>query len=521
MTPNRRIFLNVIATYGRSLYALIIGLLCGRWAYVSLGTIDYGLLGLVGGLIAFVTFFNQLLATAVARFYAVNVGAAQRNGAEGVEQCKKWFNTALSIHWSVPSLLLLIGYPTGAWAVRNFFEIPADRIADCVWVWRFSCLSCYVAMMNVPFAAMYNAKQEIAELTIYSFATTTLNAIFLYWMVMHRGVWLVKYSLWTCLLAVVPNLLIGIRAVVKYKECRFDVRYLWSLERYKELAVFAFARFWWAFSPFVSSQGQAILINKFLGPTYNASKSVGLTVSSHANNLSSALSSAFSPAIMNMAGAGNDKEVRRLAFVVCRLGAAMVLVFAVPLMLEIDTVLTAWLTSPPPFATELCLVILLRSVFDRMTEGYGMAIMGFGRGVMRYSWVIGWTGIATVAIAWILFLCGLGMWSICIALLSTKAAGVLIRLKMGETLAELPSKRWLGDVLCPLLLVSLVASVVSFPIRFLLSASLYRVGLTTIMCEVAMLPMLWFFVFGVSEREYIFSRINKYLPGLGRKVGRK
>ena len=35
MTANRRIFLNIIATYGRSLYALIIGLLCG-WLTVDI-----------------------------------------------------------------------------------------------------------------------------------------------------------------------------------------------------------------------------------------------------------------------------------------------------------------------------------------------------------------------------------------------------------------------------------------------------------------------------------------------------
>lgn len=37
MTANRRIFLNIIATYGRSLYALVIGLFCGRWTLMALG----------------------------------------------------------------------------------------------------------------------------------------------------------------------------------------------------------------------------------------------------------------------------------------------------------------------------------------------------------------------------------------------------------------------------------------------------------------------------------------------------
>ena len=54
MTPNRRIFLNIIATYGRSLYALVIGLFCGRWTLMALGEVDYGLMGVVGGLTVFV-----------------------------------------------------------------------------------------------------------------------------------------------------------------------------------------------------------------------------------------------------------------------------------------------------------------------------------------------------------------------------------------------------------------------------------------------------------------------------------
>lgn len=80
MTQNRRIMLNIVATYGRSLYALVIGLFCGRWALMALGQVDYGLMGLIGGLTGAVSFLNTLLASAVGRFYAVNVGAAKKAG---------------------------------------------------------------------------------------------------------------------------------------------------------------------------------------------------------------------------------------------------------------------------------------------------------------------------------------------------------------------------------------------------------------------------------------------------------
>ena len=50
MTANRRIFLNIVATYGRSLYALVCGLYISRWVLAALGKTDFGLYGVVGGM---------------------------------------------------------------------------------------------------------------------------------------------------------------------------------------------------------------------------------------------------------------------------------------------------------------------------------------------------------------------------------------------------------------------------------------------------------------------------------------
>ena len=50
MSPNRRIFLNIIATYGRSLYALVCGVFVGRWVLVAVGKSEGGFDGVVGGM---------------------------------------------------------------------------------------------------------------------------------------------------------------------------------------------------------------------------------------------------------------------------------------------------------------------------------------------------------------------------------------------------------------------------------------------------------------------------------------
>lgn len=519
MTEGRRIFLNIVATYGRSLYALIIGLFCGRWALIALGQVDYGLIGLVGGLTAFVSFVNGLLSMSVARFYAVSVGAARKNedGQEGLDACWKWFNTALLIHTLVPVFFMIVGYPVGEWAVRHFLTIPPDRIDSCVWVWRFTSLTCFVGMITVPFNAMYTAKQEIAELTIYGFATSTLNVLMLAYMITHPGIWIVKYALWGMFLSVTPQIIIVMRAVAKYRECRFVCKYLYDRSRIHEIAKFAFARFWTALSSIVSAQGNSILVNKYLGPSFNASMTIGNTVASNADTLSSALSGAFWPAIANKAGEGDEDGVKDMSFKTCKFGAALILLFAIPLALEIDEVLRLWLKTPPDFVAIICLAILIDLIFDRMSEGYWMAIMGLGRGVGTYSAWISITGFSRFLMAWAFFAAGYGIFGLCLSIILSRVVALATRLVLGWKLVEMSARRWVVSVFMPMMSVGIIAIVFgALPRLVLKEASLGRVCLTTIMCEVVFVPACWMFLLTAGERQFLAQKIktryNRYFP---------
>ena len=512
MTENRRIFLNVVATYGRSVYALAIGIFTARWALNALGQTDYGLVGVVGGLAGFVSFVNGLLSFSVSRFYAVSVGS-QRNLADksaGVEDCRKWFNTALLIHTVMPVTLVIIGYPIGEWAVRSFLTIPLNRIDACLWVWRFTCISCFIGMVSVPFNAMYGAKQDIAELSIYGFATSTLNAIFLYYMITHPGVWLARYAMWTCLISSVPVIIQMIRSFCKYSECRFVKRYLFDWWRIKQIFIFGAARFWTMLSNIVSGQGNAILVNKYLGPEFNASMTLGNTVVSHTLTLSSALTGAFAPAIMNAAGEKAVEKVHRLSYQLCRIGSLLVLVFAIPLALEVNEVLVLWLKMPPPYVSELVLAILVDVVLERMSEGLYMPIIAFGDGMVRYSWWAGWCGMARFAIAWILLVSGLGIYGVCIALVVARIVVVLMRLHMGKVLAGMPIRKWLVTVLYPIGLLTCCTLFAGLVSR-LIEASFCRIVLTTMICELMLLPGAWLLVLSREEKSFVVAKVRLLL----------
>lgn len=519
MTANKRIFLNIVATYGRSLYMLAIGLCCGRWTLQALGEVSYGLFGLIGGMTGFVAFINGLLASAVGRFYAVAVGSCKIPGNEenGLEDCRQWFNTAVLLHVIVSTVLLIVGYPIGVWAIKRFLEIPVDRVVDCVWVWRYTCIGCFVSMITVPFNAMYIARQKIAELTIYSFITSTLNAAVLYYMIMHPGNWLVAFACITMILSIAPNVIISFVAWQCFSECKFIRVYLWSKNRAWQIVRFAFARFWTALSQIINAQGNAILVNKYMGPCFNATISVGNSVASQATTLSSSISGAFWPVIANKAGEKDFDGMREFAFRTCKISTIMILIFVIPLVLEAENVIELWLVNPPNASWIVCVAVLISLVLERMTEGYWMAIIAEGSGISIYSLVVSISGFSGFFATWVLLSLGYGIYGVCCGLVFSWIVTVLVRLILGWKLVNLSACVWCRQIFFPLLLISVISFMVGAIPRLLFPETFFRVCLTTLACELVMVPLVWFIVMNEFERKFLKERVMKMVKKRGNK----
>lgn len=516
MTPNRRIFLNIIATYARSLYALVLGLFTARWALAALGQVDYGLMGVVGGLVLFISFLNNISSISVGRFFAYSVGAAFKQGAlnEGFDECRKWFTVAVSIHTILPLILMILGYPLGIWAIKNYLNIPVDRIDDCVWVFRFVCLTCFISMVSVPFNAMYTAKQYIAELTIYSYITTTLNALFLYYMITHPAVWLVKYALWTCVIGLIPSLIIGIRAAFLFKECRILSRYLWSFPELKQLMSFAGWSFFGSLGNLLKGAGMSVLVNKMLGPSSNAAVTIANSLSSHTMTLSSSMVGAFNPAITNAIGAGDRARMISLVHKTCKFGAALVLPFAIPLALEIDHILLIWLKNPPSGVDVLCIWMMAVLVLENMTTGLWIAIGANGE-IKWYQVIVGICFIATLPIAWIMMKCGLGIYSVGYSLFFTLAMVAVVRVVSAKLLLNLEPINWIRFILLPILVTIVISTAAGFLPSLFMAPSCARILITILMVQIFLCPLIMYYVLNHSERKFVESRVKNIVKKIG------
>jgi len=517
MTASRRIVLNVLATYGRSLLSLACGLFTGRWVLMSLGEVDYGLYGLVGGLTTVIMFFNGLFASALSRFYAVSVGASHKAGseAEGLRLCREWFNTALFIHTAIPLAAVLAGYPAGVWAIRNFLNIPPARVETCVAIFRLVCLSCFVSMANVPFRALFTARQEIAEQTVYSIVQTVANFAFVAYMVTHPGDWLLPYAAGVVVICSMPQVLMCIRACRVFPECRFDRRLLFLPARIKELTRFVCAQAWAALTGLVQGQGQTILVNKFLGPRFNASMAVGSTVTAQVMTLSSSLGGALSPAVMNAAGEGDWDRMRRYADRASKFGAVFFLLFVIPAALEVDELFALWLRTPPPLAGVICLFLMYGEFAEKVSEGYSMAIFAKGD-IGAYQFWIGNACLLSVLTAGLFLWMGLGLWGVGLAVVILKTMVIVIRLHYGCRKVAMSAWRWLRGVFLPVVAAGAVSAAFGLVPRLTMDAGLVRLLATSAASVLSFVPLTWLLVLDGDERGFLRSRIQSRLPHVRR-----
>jgi len=474
---------------------------------MALGETDYGLNGLVGGLVVFIAFFNGILSSANARFYAYSIGSAKmaKDKDAALEDCRKWFNTALSVHSVVPFLLIVIGYPIGVHAIRYWLTIPPERICDCVWVFRFSCVSCFVCMVNVPFAAMYTAKQYIAELTIYGFITSTLNVCFVYYMVSHPDVWLVGFAAWTCLLSIAPQVFICIRACWIFPECKMKISYMWNLDKLKKLGSYSGWVLGGALCTLLRTNGISILINKFFGASMNAAQAIGNCLQGHCTTLASAMQGAFTPVITQACGAGDFNRMNVYVIRTCKFNMVLSMIFAIPLALELDEVVHLWLKVPPAHVVGLCYCAMVLYFVDSCTTGQMVVVNATGR-IALYHIVMSAINVFTLPLAIVCAVIWKNVYFIMGSVVFMQILNSIGRVVFARLLAGTSVLLWCKEVVIPSAVLVVVCGAVGYSVRLVLDASFMRVCVTTIMFELTFFPLVWFFALNDEERTYVYNR---------------
>jgi O-antigen/teichoic acid export membrane protein len=501
---NQRIALNTAGTYTRSVIAVGLALFSSRWVLNALGQTDFGLFSVVGSVIIFITFLNSLLSGSTARHYAFSIGQGD------VVDLQKWFNAALSIHLCLAFLLILIGWPLGGYVVAHVLTIPVARVNSCLWVFRVSLVAAFVSMLSVPFIAMFTAKQHITELALWGILQSLLTFTLAWVLHFPSGDKLKFFAGGSVIILVFIQLAQIFRALNVFTECGIDC-HQW-FDRHKSKGIFSFA-IWNLFGGsgvLLRDQGSAILLNLYFGPAVNAAYGIATQVSGQTNQLSAALIGAFSPEIVSCEGRGDRARVLSLSQRASKFGTLLVLLFAVPLIAEMDYVLKLWLRVPPPYAALLCQLILCTFLIDRLSTGYMLAVQAHGK-IGAYQATLGTSLMMTLPLAWMLLKLGCAPTSIGFAFIATMTVTSLGRALWGRHLLGVPVSLWLARVVWPCILVATLSMVAALIPKWVLDPSFPRLVLVTSASGAMTLLAAWFFALDGKEREFAWHNASRLL----------
>lgn len=507
MTQNRRIILNTLATYTQSLVRILAGFFSVRWVLNALGQSDFGLYCVVGSLITFIVFFNGILSGSNARYYAYSIGEGQnKSREEALDDLKRWFNTALSVHTVVPMALLLVGYPIAEYAIRHWINIDPNRIEACVWVFRIACVTAFVGMSSVPYLSMYTAKQYIAVRAGFGMAGTVLNLIFAFMLSYLSGDKLIWYAFLMMIINAGLPLVQVVLAIKAFPECRLQISYWRDWGRLRSLLSYAgWVAFGGAGGYLIGSQGSVFVTNSFFGTVINASYGIGAELSAHTQSLSSSLLGALSPVVTTSEGSGNRERAIRLARRTGKFGVFLVLLFAIPMILEMRTLLLLWLGRIPDYVVPICILTLTAAIIEKFTIGYQMAISATGK-IALWQLTGGVLNVLIFPTAWLFAALGMGPLSASVACVCCPCCTFFTHLWFARRLLGVSMTEFIIHVFLPVVLTAAITFLFGGIPILLLPSVWWRIPITTMVCLLTVFPIGWFCILDAVERDYFKTK---------------
>ena len=167
----KRIAKNTLMLYGRMLFSMVVSLYTSRVVLNTLGVVDYGIYGVVGGFVSMFSLISSSLSSAVSRFLTFELGRGDQ------ERLNKAFSTSLLIHIVLAIVVLVIAETVGVWFVNNKMTIPSDRLSAANWVFQASIFSFMFGLFSVPYNASIVSHEKMSAFAYIGILDTTMKLL--------------------------------------------------------------------------------------------------------------------------------------------------------------------------------------------------------------------------------------------------------------------------------------------------------------------------------------------------------
>lgn len=488
-SSTKRIAKNTLMLYFRQMLIMLVSLYTVRVVLNTLGAEDYGIYNVVAGVVTMFSFLSGAMATASQRYFAFEMGKGNEEGLQ------KIFSVTMTIYVLLALVIVVLAETVGLWFVNTRLVIPAQRMTAARWIYQFAILSFMVTLLTTPYMASIIAHENM---NVYAYVSIVEAALKLGIVFVLQALPYDKLIVYGGLLLIVACINTGLyRGYCKkhYSECRF--RLVWDKDKLWEICGFTGWSLFGTFTSMARTQAVTILVNQFFTPAVVAARSVSTQVTNALNVFSSNFNtSLYAPIVKEYAGEKKE-AVYTLIFSGCKITFFLMWVFALPLYLRMEYVLTLWLKNLP----EYVVLFTQLSVVEVLITSVSLPLMTAARAsgkVKAYELVLGSLQLCMFAgsYIWLKFFNG-GPEAVFIAAIVLAILMFFARLIIVNRQTGLPLRSFMVNVIVPVGIISICSAVSTVLINQILPQNF--ISLCAVCVVSVSLSSICMFAVGISR----------------------
>lgn len=390
---NKRIAKNTLFLYFRMILVLLVSLITTRIVLKALGVIDYGIYNVVAGFVSMFAFLNTSMSNGIQRFYNFRLGVNEEASVTDV------YNTALQIQGLLAIVILILLETAGVWYIHTQMVIPAERFDTAMWVFQFSVFSMLLMVMQIPYSAAIMAYERMDYYAYVGIFDVVAKLVIAYMLMTTSSDRLLLYGFLNLLVSIVSFFLYLIYSKRNFKYLKLRIKHY--KEYFKPMLSFSGWNIFGSFAYMIKGQGLNMLLNVFFGPIVNAARGVSNMIMSAIQGFQGNIVIAFRPQLIKSYSAGEHSRVKKLFYSLSKISYLMLAMLSIPIIMELDYILSLWLGDViPDYTKSFTVLILVNMIISSLNTPVSQVVHATGKmkkyqiatsivicGILPISWV--------------------------------------------------------------------------------------------------------------------------------------
>ena len=497
---NRRIVKNTAFLYVRMLLLLFINLYTARIILNALGESDYGLYNVVGGIIVVFSVINGVLAAGTSRFLTYDLGKGD------FIELKKTFSASFTMHAITALLVLLLSETVGLWFLNTQLVIPPDRIVAANWIYQFSIATAMLTLTQVPYSASIISHERMNVYAWAGIAEGVFKLAIAYSLIyLNYSDRLIAYGFLLFAWSAILQLFYRFYCVKHFPETKLAI--VKGKSVYKRMLSFSLWDLGGSLGTVANSQGMNFMLNIFFGLIVNTARGLAVQVESALQQFSNNFMTAVKPQIVKSYAQNDYKRFFELIFESSKYSYFLMLVVALPVLLETEYIFGLWLVNVPQYTVIFLRWTLVASVFRSMARPVidGCHATGNIKNLNLYTSSV---VILTLPLTWISFKTGCPPETTFIIYGVLLCLNNFVELFVLKKEVEYSIRHYLINVMLRCLILTIFISIIPISIVITFEPTFMRLCIVVMASIICVGISVFYFVLSKSQRSKVIASIK-------------